>query len=166
MQHPNKNRLLEYFYNEVSEHERLKIRKHLFSCSVCEAYIKTLEYTAGTLNQLADQSPLGNTFELIQDNILISPQKSTQKKQIFSAMPFFQIALSIPFILAIIYFIQSKLSLLPIWETMQNLWIFETIGSFGAVLVFFFCLGSFITLSIAPILLFDSEKNNHLRNAF
>ena len=166
MQHPNKNRLLEYFYNEVTEHELLKIREHLHSCSVCEEYLKTLEQTTVSLNQLPDQSPQGNTFDLIQKEISIAPQKLTQKRQLFSALTFFQIALSIHFILAMIYFVQSKLSLLPIWESLEKLWFFETVGSFGVVLVLFFCIGSFITLSIAPILLFDSEKTNHFKNAY
>jgi hypothetical protein len=49
--------------------------------------------------------------------------------------------------------------LLPIWESLEKIWIVETIGSFGVVTILFFLVGSFVTLTLAPILLFDNESD-------
>ena len=165
MQHPNKNRLLEYFYKEGSDQEILKTREHLHSCLQCQGYLKSLENTATFLDQLQEEKPEPKTFNLILDEIKPVQQKPIREKQFFLAFPYFQIALSIPFILAIIYFLQSRLSLLPIWESLEKVWIVQTIGSFGVVTILFFLVGSFITLTLAPILLYDSESNNPFKHA-
>ncbi|MFC1495166.1 hypothetical protein ACFL6W_07795 [Thermodesulfobacteriota bacterium] len=110
------------------------------------------------MNQLPEQVPPEGTFDLMIKEMDILPKKSVQKRQILSALPYFQIALSIPFILAVLYFFQNKLSLLPVWETLEKMWIIETLGSFGLVAIIFFLVGSFITMALAPVLLLDSEK--------
>ena len=159
MQHPNKNRLLEYFYNEGVDQDILKTREHLHSCLHCQEYLKTLENTTIFLDQLQEEKPEPQTLNLILDEIKPIQQKPVRERQFFLAVPYFQIALSIPFILAIIYFFQSRLSLMPIWESLEKIWIVETIGSFGVVTILFFFVGSFVTLTLAPILLFDIENN-------
>jgi len=158
MQHPNKNRLLEYFYREGSGPGIKRTREHVHECVTCREYLHTLEQTTQVLNELPDQSPSKDSFDLIIKEVDISPKRNMRKRQMNSAIPYFQIALSIPFILAVLYFIQNKLSLLPVWKTLEKIWIIETLGSFGLVGVIFFLVGSFITIALAPVLLLDSEK--------
>lgn len=157
MQHPNKNRLLEYFYKEGNEPEIRKTGKHLHDCHECSEYLNTLKNTCGILDKFEDEMPAENSFELIMKTVDAAPRRATAKRQAISLMPYFQIAFAIPFILSVIYFIQSKLQLLSVWEKLQDIWIIEKIGSFGVVAVIFFLAGSFITMAMAPVLL-DSEK--------
>lgn len=164
MSHPNKNRLLDFFYKEGNVSENQRTHRHLHDCHVCREYMQTLEQTSKMLNEFPEQSPPADTFDSMIKEMDISPKKPGQKKQTNSVLPYFQIALSIPFILAVLYFIQDKLSLLPVWETLEKIWIIEKIGSFGIVAVIFFLIGSFITMALAPVLL-DSEKINNLYQA-
>ena len=166
MQHPNKNRLLEYFYKEGSAHELQKTQEHLQFCPQCREYPEVLKATSAILDQLPTVAPEKNICDIILQDIAVSSKQSVQKKRTFSVMPFFQITLSIPFILAILYFIQNKLTGLSVWESMEKIQIINTLGSFGFVAVLFFLIGSFVTLSLAPVLLFDSENKTYLRKSY
>ncbi len=166
MEHPNKNRLLEYFYHESNEQNFRKTQVHLQSCVSCREHLSGLKVATEALNIIPEQKPQGNTFDLILKEITVSPQQSLQKRPAASVIPYFQIAAAIPFILAVLYFIQSKLAATTFWLSLEELWIVQTLGSFGLVTVLFFCIGSFLTLSIAPILLFDSEKKNNFNQTF
>ena len=165
MEHPNKNRLLEYFYRESSEQNFRKTRDHIQSCVSCREHLSGLKVATEALNIIPEQKPQGNTFDLILKEIAVSPRQSLQKRPAVSVIPYFQIAAAIPFILAILYFIQSKLTATTFWLSLEELWIVQMLGSFGLVTLVFFCVGSFLTLSLAPILLFDSEKNNNINQA-
>lgn len=158
MQHPNKNRLLEYFYKEGSKPEIRKTREHLHDCPECREYLQSLKSTCAILDELEDEMPAENSFELILKAADTMPKKATVNRQGISLMPYFQIALAIPFILSVIYFFQSKLRLLSMWEKLQDIWIIQTIGSFGLIAVIFFLAGCFITLALAPALLLSSAK--------
>lgn len=158
MQHPNKNRLLEYFYKEGSEPEIRKTWEHLHDCPECRGYLHTLKNTCGILDGLEDEMPAENSFELIIKAADIAPKKAGANMQAVSLMPYFQIALAIPFLLSVIYFFQSKLRMLSVWEWLQDIWIIQAIGSFGLIAVIFFLAGCFITLALAPALLLSSEK--------
>ena len=76
-----------------------------------------------------------------------------------SALPFFRIGFVMIFILSLIYFIQDRISMQPFWQSMQEIWVIQTVGSFGFVAFLFLCAGTFITLALAPILYFDVNKN-------
>lgn len=166
MEHPNKNRLLEYFYRESNEQNFRKTRDHIQTCVSCREHLSGLKVTTEALNIIPDQKPERNTFDLVLKKITASPRQSLQKRPENSAIPYFQIAAAIPFILAVLYFIHSKLIATTFWLSLEELWIVQTLGSFGLVAVVFFCVGSFLTLSLAPILLFDSEKKNNINQAF
>ena len=158
MQHPNKNRLLEYFYKEGGEPEISKTGEHIHYCPECREYLHTLKNTCGILDGLEDEMPAENSFELIMKAADIAPKKGRATRQGISLMPYFQIALAIPFILSVIYFFQSRLRLLSAWEWLQDIWIIQAIGSFGLIAVIFFLAGCFITLALAPALILSSEK--------
>lgn len=163
MQHPNKNKLLEFYFKEASESEMQDIRTHINTCNSCQNDLKMFKKTTNLLNTLSEEKPEPQTLDLILEEIKPVRRQPIRTGQFSYAFPYIQIALAIPFILAVLYFIQSRLSLSPLWMSLQKFWLFETIGSFGFVAVLFFLLGSFFTLTLAPILLFNSDESVHFK---
>jgi hypothetical protein len=159
MQHPNKNDLLSIYYNEeIKPGAKEIILSHVDTCQTCQNYIKMLHRVEDALTSWQDEKPLPQALDNIMENISVAQTKPVQSRQFIPIMPILQIAFSICFILALIYIIQSKIILSPIWQTLEKLWIVEALGSFGFVLFVFFCIGTFFTLSLTPIILFDSHK--------
>lgn len=163
MRHPNKNKLLEFYFYEASEPEMQEMRTHINSCASCQNDVQMISKTTEVLTLLPVEIPESETLDLILKEIKPVKHKPIRDKQFSSAFPYFQIAFAIPFILAVIYFFQNQLSISTIWLTLQNFWLIKTVGSFGFVAILFFLLGSFFTLTIAPMLLFNSEKNIHFK---
>ncbi len=157
MQH-NKNSLLKLFYKEASPQEESELRKHLATCKECQKYMQFLNRMGATLDKLPEERPLPNTFEKIMENIPVKQPRTVFARPTISAAPFFKIAFSMVFIVLLIYFVQSKISLLPIWDSLQKFWLVDAIGSFGLMMLIFFIVGTFITLSLAPILYFDINR--------
>lgn len=117
-----------------------------------------LNRMGATLDKLPEERPLPNTFEKIMENIPVKQPRTVFARPTISAAPFFKIAFSMVFIVLLIYFVQSKISLLPIWDSLQKFWLIDAIGSFGLMMLIFFIVGTFITLSLAPILYFDINR--------
>ena len=117
-----------------------------------------LNRMGATLDKLPEERPLPNTFEKIMENIPVKQPRTVFARPTISAAPFFKIAFSMVFIVLLIYFVQSKISLLPIWDSLQKFWLIDAIGSFGLMMLLFFIVGTFITLSLAPILYFDINR--------
>lgn len=163
MQHPNKSRLLEFYFQEASKNEMQEIREHINGCHLCQSDLQMLAKTTDILQTLSVENPEPKTVDLILAEIKPVKKKPIQAGLLSSAFPYFQIAFAIPFILAVIYFIQNQLSLSSLWTSLQKFWLIESMGSFGFVAVLFFLLGSFLTLTIAPMLLFNSEENFHFK---
>jgi len=157
MQH-NKNSLLKLFYKEASPQEESELRKHLTTCKECQNYMQFLNRLGATLDKLPEERPLPNTFDNIMENIPVKQPRTVFARPTISAAPFFKIAFSMVFIVLLIYFVQSKISLLPIWDSLQKFWLIDAIGSFGLMMLIFFIVGTFITLSLAPILYFDINR--------
>ena len=157
MQH-NKNSLLKLFYKEASPQEESELQKHLTTCKECQKYMQFLNRMGATLDKLPEERPLPNTFEKIMENIPVKQPRTVFARPTISAAPFFKIAFSMVFIVLLIYFVQSKISLLPIWDSLQKFWLIDAIGSFGLMMLIFFIVGTFITLSLAPILYFDINR--------
>jgi len=158
MQHNTKNSLLKLFYKEASPQEESELQKHLTTCEECREYMQFLNRMGMTLDKLPEERPLSNTFERIMENIPEEQPMTAFARPVISAAPFFQIAFSMVFIVLLIYFVQSKISLLPIWDSLQKFWPVDAIGSFGLMMLIFFAVGTFVTLSLAPILYFDLNK--------
>ena len=158
MQHPDRDKLIEFYYREANDLEAKRVFKHLQGCNECLEYLNTLEHVSGQLDHFNNQAPLEDTFDLIMKDIEVIPLKMIPEKQEFSVLQFIRVIVFIPFILAALYFCQSRLTLMPFWEIIQEYRIIQILGSYGLVAVVFFILGSFVTLFIAPILLMDSER--------
>lgn len=157
--HPkNKNTILSLFYGETSESEAKRIRHHLQSCEGCREYFQLLQQMSAAFEQWQDEQPEPHTFDKIMANIPQEQPKMVRLKPTFSARPFFNIAFGLMFILLSIYFVQSRLAMLQLWQALEKLWIFDLLGSFGFVAMMFFAIGAFLTLALAPVLYFDLHR--------
>jgi hypothetical protein len=154
----NKNALLSLFYREVSPQEEQKLRHHLASCEDCRQYMNHLHQMGSALSHWQDERPSPKTFDKILEKIPAAQPQFIHARPVISARPIFNIAFALISILLLIYFVQSKISMLPAWQSLEQFWVIQTIGSFGFVALAFFGIGIFIALSLAPILYFDLNK--------
>lgn len=167
MQHPNKNDLLSIYYKEeINAEEKERLLSHVDSCQTCHDYIKSLHRVEEVLNVWQEEKPSPQILDNIMENISSVQTKPVRSRQFIPIMPIFQIAFSICFILSLIYIIQSKMIVSPIWQTLEKIWIVEALGSFGFVLFMFFCVGTFFTLSLTPIMVLEIKKTNNINLNF
>ncbi len=158
MPHENKDALLSLFYGEASPPEEQHLRQHLAGCADCREYMQFLQRMNLTLNRWPEARPLADTCDCILANIPPARPRARSVRAPLSAWPIFNIAFAMIFMLLLIYFAQSQISLLPVWRSLARYWIIQALGSFGFVALVFFGIGTFITLSLAPILYFDLNK--------
>jgi len=158
MPHENKDELLRLFYREAAPPEEQKARQHLAVCADCREYLRFLTGMNSALSQWQDEKPLPGTFDRILADIPPEPMKAIYARPAISARPIFNIAFAMLSILLLIYFVQSQISMLPLWRSLAQSWVIQALGSFGFVALVFFGVGTFITLSLAPILYFDLNK--------
>jgi hypothetical protein len=59
-------------------------------------------------------------------------------------------------VLAAVILVKNNLIHLPFWQTIENLWIIRQLGPLGTSAFLIFLVGITITLSLAPILIFES----------
>jgi len=157
----NKNKLLTLYFHEGNEREEKKIRKHVHLCKECQKYISNLEKTNLSLKQWKDEKPHPDTLDLILQNI---PQKQIKPAMTKPAVPVFPLVMiisSAAAILAIIILVKDKITQFPFWQTIESFWIVQQLGSFGVTMVLVFLLGILITLSLTPILIFESRSKNY-----
>ncbi|MCI0695493.1 zf-HC2 domain-containing protein [candidate division KSB1 bacterium] len=158
MYHENKDTLLSLFYREASPQEEQRARQHLAFCEDCREYMQVLSRMNLALSQWPDEKPLSGTFDRILANIPPEQPRAIYVRPAISARPIFNIAFAMMSILLLIYFVQSRISALPLWQSFEQYWFIQALGSFGFVALAFLGLGTFITLSLAPILYFDLNK--------
>lgn len=166
MFHPNKNKILALYSNEISGREKKKLQAHLQTCKNCAAYLETLNRIEQTLALYADEEPEPNTINPVRAKIIANSNRTVQvfEKPEVAVAPILQIAFSVGALFSLFYFLHDKLQLLPFWQTIEHFRIVQTIGSFGVLLVLFFCISSFLTLAFTPILIL--EKLNNLKNSY
>ena len=156
--HENKDTLLSLFYHEASPPEEQRARQHLAACEECREYMRDLSRMNLALGQWPDEKPLAGTFDRILANIPPEQPRAIYVRPVISARPIFNIVFAMISILLLIYFVQSRVSALPFWQSFEQYWIVQALGSFGLVALIFLGLGTFVTLSLAPILYFDLNK--------
>lgn len=156
--HETRDTLLSLFYHETSPQEEQRARHHLAVCDDCREYMQVLNGMDSALSQWQDQKPLPHTFDRILANIPPEQPRAIYVRPTISARPIFNIAFALFSILLLIYFVQSRISALPFWQALEQYWIVQALGSFGFVALAFLGIGTFITLSLAPILYFDLNK--------
>ena len=158
MNHPDKNRLLEYFYGDGTELEFKRTHNHIKNCLECMAYMTEMERVSRLLNRLPDQTPSRIDLGLITGDQAMVSEKTAGSRRIAPVVPYLKIALTIPVIMAVLYLVHDRIILLPFWGMLENIWIIQKIGSFGLAAAAFFLFGSFVTMAMAPVLLLNTEK--------
>lgn len=159
MNHPNKNQLISLFFNEINPDEKLNVESHVNQCSFCHQYLQTIDQVNGVLSRIKKESPAPETIELIIKNTSSVQLKPAKAPLDLMYRVFIEIGCSIFGIIALIYFLQKQIVMLPVWQSIQNLWLFQQIGSAGFVILSMFGIISFICLALSPILILEGAKN-------
>ncbi|MGE5499626.1 MAG: hypothetical protein ACM3Q2_16225 [Syntrophothermus sp.] len=160
MDHENKNHLLDLFFLEGKETEYSELKEHVAGCENCREYLCSLQQTMNMLSRLEDEEPGKNVFNNILSDISPSVPIPSNRKKVLGLMPVLQIVFGEMFLFALIYFIKLQITIMPFWKSIENNWIIQSIGSIGVSVIIVLAAGSFIALSLAPVLLFESEKRN------
>lgn len=160
MDFENKNHLLDLYFLEGKESEYSELKQHITECENCRKYLGTLQQTMNLLSELEDEEPGKELFDNILSGISPSPPQPAARKKEVGIIPVLQIVFGEIFLFAIIYFIKLQITVIPIWKSIEKYWIIQSIGSIGVSVILVLAAGSFIALSLAPVLLFESEKRN------
>lgn len=157
----NKNHLLDLYYLEGNEHEHSEIREHVTKCESCQEYLASLKQTMGMLDKLEDKKLAPDLFDniLAEVSLSIPNPKPVIPKSGVQVVPILQIAFGEIFLFSLIYFLKIQITLMPSWKIMQNHWLVQSIGSVGIAVIIVLITGTFITLALAPILLFESKEH-------
>ncbi|MCU0644834.1 MAG: hypothetical protein MUC94_11295 [bacterium] len=161
MDHHNKNNILALFYQETTGQNQQKFMQHIQQCESCQEYLDTLKKTESLLNEWTDEIPLTDSFDAIMQNISPIAIRPKQLPPDFSFRPIIHIAFALAFIVISIYLAQTKISLLPFWQSLKDWWLVQAFGGFGIVIILFFCIGTFITLALTPILFLKTRQFNN-----
>lgn len=154
----NKNNLIDLFFHEGDEHKLSKIREHAANCKNCSKYLESLRKTIDMLDVLEDEKPSEKVFDNIMKEISSSSSKQVMQKNSRLLIPILAIALGQMILFVIVYFIKVKIDLMPVWESISKSWLLKSLGSTGAAVICILIVGAFLTLSFAPILMFESKK--------
>jgi len=154
----NKNHLLDLFFLEGNETNHSEVKEHLENCPECREYFRLLNQSMNLLDLLEEEDPSGSIFSKILDEVAISRPKTVQYKSSIPVIPILQIAFGEIFIFSLIYFLKIQLTIIPFLKNIQDHWIFQAVGSMGISVLLVLAAGSFITLAIAPVLLFESNE--------
>ncbi|MDR3626636.1 MAG: hypothetical protein P4L45_07375 [Ignavibacteriaceae bacterium] len=157
----NKNHLLNLYFSEGSEQELNETREHVANCEDCREYIASVKGTMNILDKLENEAPSANVFDNILAEVSESVRKPAVRKSGIQLTSILQIAFGEIFLFALIYFLKIQITLMPLWSTVQNNWLVKSLGSSGIAVVIVLIAGAFITLSFAPILLFESNSKKN-----
>jgi hypothetical protein len=157
----NKNKLLTLYFHEGGEREEKIIQKHVHRCKECQEYISFLEKTHLSLSEWKDEKPHADTLNMILKRIPQKQVKPVSTKLAVPVFPLLMIISSVLVMLTIILVLKDKITRFPFWESIENLWIVQQMGSFGVTTVLVFLLGILISLSLTPILIFESRSKNY-----
>lgn len=156
----NKNHILDLYFREGNEDKYPEIKEHLERCESCKEYLTELRQTMGMLSELEEEEPSKDLFDNILSEVSVSVPKPAKKKTGVELVPVLQIAFGEIFLFSLIYFIKTQLTLMPLWKTLEKCWLVQSVGSVGISVIVVLIVGSFITLSLAPVLLMESDKRN------
>jgi hypothetical protein len=157
----NKNKLLTLFFHEGNEREEKKIQEHVLFCNECRGYISNLEQTDQSLAQWKDEKPRPDTLDRIMQNIPQKQLKPAANKTAVPVFPLITIIFSAIAILTFIVLVKDKITRFPFWKTIESFWIVQQLGPFGVTAFLVFILGFVLTLSLTPILIFESRSKNY-----
>lgn len=154
----NKNKILDFYFSEGTESELNNIREHINKCSSCQLYLSEIKQTMCKLEKLEDQAPPENVLNRIIAEVSVSVPKPAVKERTTPVTSILQIALGQIFLFALIYIVNSSAVITKIWDSVKNFQLFQVLGSMGLTVIIVFGLGAFVTLAVAPVLLFESKN--------
>jgi hypothetical protein len=157
----NKNHLLTLYFHEGTAKEEQKIQSHVNRCDECRDYLLQLEQTDNMLIQWKEEKPLPNTLDLILGEIPLEATTPVELKTSPSITPLLALLFSIIGLFIIISISHDKVTILPFWSTLKDIWPVRAIGSFGVMMILFFILGIFITLALTPVLIMEIQSKKH-----
>ena len=153
----NKNHVLDLYFMEGNEDELKEAREHLESCESCREYFAEIKDSMNLLDNLENEEPDAKVFDNILSKVSDSVPKPAKQNSGIQVIPILQIAFGQILLFAIIYILNLKLSLSSFWIKISDYWFFQYIGSMGIAIIIVLSIGSFVTLSLAPILLFEAK---------
>ena len=154
----NKNYLLDLYFLEGDESKHNEAREHLEVCGNCREYMDNLKKMMKVLETLNDEKPSSNVLDNIIHEVSTSAPKQVKLKSRGQLIPILQIAFGQIFLSAVIYFLKINIALMPAWKAIRESWLVESLGSTGTAVILVLIAGTFLALSLAPILLFESDK--------
>jgi predicted anti-sigma-YlaC factor YlaD len=154
----SKNNLLDLYFLEGDEHKLSKIRAHAENCNNCRYYLGSLKETLDMLDVLEVEEPSEKVFDKIIQEISDSSARQLRQKDRGILIPILEIVLGQILIFITIYFMKIYINSMPVWKTIRENWIMQSLGSTGAAVILILIVGIFIALSLAPILIFESKK--------
>jgi len=159
----NKNHLLDLYFTEGNPDELNEIREHVTGCENCKEYLASIKGAMNLLGNLKTEEPSANVFENILAEVSESVQKPAVRQSGVQVTSILQIAFGQIFLFSLIYFLKIQITLMPFWITIQKHWLVKSLGSSGIAVILVLIAGIFITLSLAPVLLFESNRNRNFR---
>ena len=162
MKHDNKNLILDFHYKELEFKKLQNYKTHLQDCGDCQKYLQDIKQTEKFLNNWSEEETPDFILDNIINDISASKKVSPIKEKSNLLMPIIQIAFGVVFILLLIYILTLKLSTSSFLSDIQNNWFIITFGNFGLAVLILLAIGTFFSLSLAPVLLFETKRNEHL----
>ena len=159
----NKNHLLDLYFLEGSEHELNEIREHVANCENCREYLASVKGAMDLFDRLENEAPSENVFDNILAEVSESVPKPSVRRSGVQLTSILEIAFGQIFLFALIYFLKIQITKTSLWSTVQNHWLVQSLGSTGIAVIIVLIAGTFITLSLAPILLFESNDKRSFR---
>lgn len=157
----SKDRVLAFYFGECSSEEGNRIQRHLEECGDCSSYLNELRQTGNILRLWEDSSPDVNTWDEIRESISEKELEKTNTvsyyREIAPATPFIKILLIIMAMAFLLFMLRSRIPLFSFWNQWNDLWVVRLLGPLGMAIAAIFCLGAFITLSMTPILIWESR---------
>jgi len=157
MMHQNHNRLLAYYDGILNSRQHQEVEDHVRACASCRQVLRTLQEIENKLHLWEDESPLPETLSLIEERLSEKKPAAAHKAITIPALPIFEIALGVSVLIGLIFLIRNRIEVLPFWETIQEFWLVQTIGSLGLALILIAAAGSLIALMLAPVLYMHSH---------
>ena len=134
MRHPAPGELLELHFGELEADRRDAAAAHVRDCAACRALLADVAWAEGALLAGPDDTPPADGLERVLARIeAVRPARERRRGWLWAALP-------------------SAAALLAGAVAVQQ-------GGIVAALVFF-ALGSIVTLSLAPVLILESQRSS------
>jgi len=160
----NKNKIVAVYYNEATLREKKNILEHIKECSLCAEYYESLQVIKKKLDFSHEHKPSDKVLSNILESIEIVTAQDVKPKTTIEVVPFFHIALGLVFLSTFAYLIVLQLSTMSLLQSIEEHWFMQIFGSVAIPIFIVLTIGTFISLALTPILIFElnNNKSNNL----